>query len=85
MSEPKKGYSSNIITAIAAVILLLVIVQTVKFWMPFIGASDIESMVKARDPYKMPEVKPPPSDLEKEQEPKTGTTQVEEENYDPKP
>lgn len=85
MNESKKGYSSNIIVAIACLIVLWGIIDTVKFWVPFIGAADIQSLVKAHDPYKMPAVKPEQQESGKAKS-ETGAEDPEnDENFDRKP
>ncbi|MBP7861148.1 hypothetical protein KA183_05655 [bacterium] len=52
MTQPKSGYSSNIIVAIAAIIILLGVMDTVRFWSPLIGVKDLEALAKELDPMK---------------------------------
>ncbi|MDX2107950.1 MAG: hypothetical protein SFY67_16225 [Candidatus Melainabacteria bacterium] len=52
MAQPKSGYSSNIIVAIAAIIILLATLDTVKFWAPLMGVKDLEALAKELDPMK---------------------------------
>lgn len=52
MTQLKSGYSSNIIAAIAVVIILLGILDTVKFWAPLLGVRDMEALAKEFDPMK---------------------------------
>ncbi len=84
MNKPKSEYSSNIITAIASIILLLGVISTVKFWVPFLSSANQAEYAKAIDPFKVPKIDPPTdADLKKAVE---KTEELEsEENYDPKP
>lgn len=52
MTQPKSGYSSNIIVAIAALIILLGILDSVRFWSPLVGVKDMEALAKELDPMK---------------------------------
>lgn len=69
MTQSKSGYSSNIITAIAAIIILLAIMDTVKFWAPLIGVKDLEALSKELDPMK-PQVQVP-QEAQKEASPES--------------
>ncbi len=65
MTQPKSGYSSNIIVAIAAIIILLGILDTVKFWAPLMGVKDMEALAKELDPMKPVNLQPTQTPKEK--------------------